>query len=175
MIRVDNKDRSSINMKSKSVSRKIFSRLWKQSQIKWSIPNRKDYWNAFLVKKLTQKWRWRWNRKSSNVWKQVRFLNKFNVNGLQVIKVSKHSRVKKILDKWLVWRYWFRRNNLRFGSSLLVRSRLDQMLVAMGSAKNITEARLRILHGTVIINGEVNFNYNAMIMMNDIIQLRNNS
>jgi ribosomal protein S4 len=73
-----------------------------------------------------------------------------------------------------MWNYSLNWKSLKFNQGQLTENRLDRILVTSMNARNITEARLKIQRGIVVVNGSVVFNYNVIIAANDIVQVRDN-
>lgn len=123
-------------------------------------------------KRLPQKWTWRWNRKSSKVWKQFRFSQRYNLNNPRQIQVNRSFTTSRVLSNMLMWRYGFNRKQLEFLDLKNSSNRLDLVLVALKYARNISNARLLVQIGQITVNGQITHDPNFFISENDIIQMR---
>jgi len=164
--------KNSVDLKSRRFLLKINRFLLRR---KCEIKNRvlgigmvKGQWS----KRLPQKWKWRWNRKSSNVWKQFRFSQRYNLSNPRQIRVNRSFMTNRVLLNMLMWRYGFNRKQLGFLGSKNSSNRLDLILVALKCARNISNARLLVQAGWVTVNGQITCNPNSFISENDIIQIR---
>lgn len=174
MLKVISRKERGVQMNGELVSRKKLIKVIQRFRVGTKKAVSPRYVKSISgLKKLAQKWRWRWNRKSDKVWKKFRFSTRLNISGLLVQKMRRSFINNKILKDLLMWRYSLKKKNLYFYSVQILRYRLDKLLVERGYVRNIKEARLKIQSGLVILNGLPVFDYNFTINKNDIIQLRN--
>lgn len=124
-------------------------------------------------KKLEQRWKWRWNRKSSNAWKHFRFLSRYNAGSSKQLRIKKSFMTTRILQNMVMWRYNLRFRQLPYLSQGVLNKRLDSTLVMLKKARNISIARNMVMKGQVIVNGSIIQNYNYFIASSDVIQTRN--
>jgi hypothetical protein len=71
-----------------------------------------------------------------------------------------------------MWRYKFNFSQVVSVDANTINYRLDRLLVMLRYARNITNARILMKKGLIIVNGIVNYDYNRFIRNSDIIQLR---
>ena len=130
-----------------------------------------QYGGRKWLKRLSQKWKWRWNRKSSNVWKRVRFLQKYDSNSICQFRVKKSFMSNQILLNALLWRYGVSKKQIT-NYRVDINTRLDSVLVALRYARNITNSRQLLQSSRVAVNGKIVQNGNLFVKIGDIIQLK---
>lgn len=97
----------------------------------------------FVLRSTTRRrwqiWRWRFNRKSYQSWKALRYTRRYNLNSLVKLRHQTNFRLQRMIKNYLQWRFNNRSINLaKTQQSYLVQNRL-QNYSQMGYSRLIND------------------------------------